>query len=251
MKKINGWERTRNLFDPASTKPFKLSRSRLENFVKCPRCFYLDRRLGIEQPGFPPYTLNSAVDHLLKKEFDLYRTKRQPHPIMQDFKVDAYPFSHPLFDEWRETFKGIQYHHKETNFILFGAVDDLWINTKKEIIVVDYKATSTTGAVTIDTESRQAYKRQMEIYQWLLRKQNLNVSNTGYFLYCNADKAKPLFEGRLEFKMELIAYEGNDNWVENVIREARQCLESDILPAYGQHCEHCQYQQSFKDPSIQ
>jgi len=34
------------LFDPRSDKPFVLSRSKVELFIDCPRCFYLDRGLG-------------------------------------------------------------------------------------------------------------------------------------------------------------------------------------------------------------
>ena len=41
----------KHLFDPDSTEPFKLSRSGLELFHDCPRCFYLDKRLGIGRPG--------------------------------------------------------------------------------------------------------------------------------------------------------------------------------------------------------
>ena len=67
---LQSYKRVRNLFNPKSASVYRLSRSRLENFVNCARCFYLDRRLGIEVPPIPAFTLNSAVDHLLKKEFD-------------------------------------------------------------------------------------------------------------------------------------------------------------------------------------
>lgn len=65
-------QRTRNLFDPKSDKPYKLSRTRLENFIRCPRCFYLDRRLGIDRPSMPGFTLNIAVDALLNKKCTRY-----------------------------------------------------------------------------------------------------------------------------------------------------------------------------------
>jgi hypothetical protein len=52
------------LFDPRSDKPFALSRSKVELFIDCPRCFYLDRRLGIGRPPGFPFNLNSAVDAL-------------------------------------------------------------------------------------------------------------------------------------------------------------------------------------------
>ena len=72
--------RTRNLYQPGDAKPFRLSRSKLELFMNCQRCFYLDRRLGIGQPPRFPFNLNSAVDFLLKKEFDDYRARQAPHP---------------------------------------------------------------------------------------------------------------------------------------------------------------------------
>ena len=129
---------------PASSAPFKLSRSRLEDFINCPRCFYLDRRLGVEQPPGFPFTLNSAVDALFKKEFDIYRKKQQPHPLMAEYGVDAVPFSHPELDAWRENFKGIQFHHKPANLLITGAIDDLWVNPKGELIIADYKEASTS-----------------------------------------------------------------------------------------------------------
>ena len=156
----NGY-RTKNLFSPDSTEPFKLSRSKIELFIDCPRCFYLDRRLGVSRPPGFPFTLNSAVDHLLKKEFDIHRAQGSAHPLMRAYKVDAVPLKHEMMDEWRENFKGVQFLHRPTNLVITGAVDDVWINDAKELMVVDYKATSTTGEITLDSEYRQAYKRQM------------------------------------------------------------------------------------------
>ncbi|MDH5512470.1 MAG: PD-(D/E)XK nuclease family protein, partial [Gammaproteobacteria bacterium] len=143
-------KRSRNLYEPG--KPFKLSRSKLENFLNCPRCFYVDRRLGIGQPSGPPFNLNSAVDHLLKKEFDRYRSLGKPHPLMQEHGIDAVPYADVRLTEWRENFKGVTHFHAATNLTISGAVDDLWINPKGAISVVDYKATSKDSEVNLDAE---------------------------------------------------------------------------------------------------
>jgi hypothetical protein len=105
----------KKLFDPSSTEPFPLSRSKLEFWIKCPRCFWLDRRLGISPPGLPSMMLNRAVDVLLKAEFDAYRARAIPHPIMQEHGIDAVPFAHPDLDVWRSNFKGIRLLHKPTS----------------------------------------------------------------------------------------------------------------------------------------
>jgi len=63
------------LFNPNSEEPFVLSRSRIDNFIECERCFYLTNKIGIARPPSFPFNLNNAVDELLKNEFDVYREK--------------------------------------------------------------------------------------------------------------------------------------------------------------------------------
>ena len=203
-------KRTKNLFDPKASEPFKLSRSKLDLFLECPRCFYLDRRLGVGRPPGFPFSLNSAVDTLLKKEFDIHRAKGSVHPLMKAYGVEAVPFNHEEIDEWRENFKGVQFHHEMTNLIITGAIDDVWINPQKELLVVDYKSTSKEGEVTLDADWQIGYKRQMEIYKWLLRQKGFKVSKTGYFVYVNGRTDLEAFDGRLEFDVKLIPYQGDD-----------------------------------------
>lgn len=233
--------RRRNLFDPQSKEPFKLSRSKIDAFLKCPRCFYLDRRLGISQPQGPAFTLNSAVDTLLKKEFDTHRANGVSHPLMKHYGIDAIPFQHEKLNEWRENFVGVQYHHKPTNFIITGAVDDIWVDKNNNLIVVDYKSTSTPKEISLDDKWKESYKRQMEIYQWLLRNNGFSVSDTGYFVYCNGKTDCAAFDGKLEFHIQLISYKGDDSWVEKTILDMHKCLLNDTLPAPKDDCDYCQY----------
>jgi len=239
-------KRTRNIYDPSSDKPFKLSRSRLENFIRCPRCFYLDRRLGLDKPGMPGFTLNLAVDALLKKEFDIYRAKGEPHPLMIEHNVNAIPYSHPDLGIWRENFKGLQHLHEPTNFLITGAIDDVWVTPDKTLIVVDYKATSKKGKVSLDDEWKEAYKRQMDIYQWIFRKMGFTVADLGYFVYANALKSPDRFDATLTFDIQMIPYEGNDEWVEPAIIDAHKCLNADDLPECAEGCEFCEYRRNMR-----
>ena len=84
--------KTKNLYTPHTEKPYRLSRSSIESFTGCPRCFYLEKRMGVEPPSGLPFNLNSAVDALLKKEFDVYRERKEPHPLMTQYKIDAIPY---------------------------------------------------------------------------------------------------------------------------------------------------------------
>jgi CRISPR/Cas system-associated exonuclease Cas4 (RecB family) len=230
------------LFDPDAPAPFALSRSKVELFVECRRCFYLDRRLGIARPAGFPFNLNSAVDALLKREFDRYRAERQPHPLMLEQGLAAIPHAHPQLDQWRNNFRGVRAHHARSNLELFGAIDDLWLDQRSgEAIVVDYKSTSKSGEVSIDADWQMSYKRQMEIYQWLLRQQGLAVAHRGWFVYCNARRDLMRFDARLEFSIKLIPYDGDDAWVEGTLVAIRQILSAPQPPALDPRCEYCRY----------
>ena len=237
--------RTRNIFDPKSSEPFKVSRSKIDLFLNCQRCFYLDRRLGIGRPPGFPFSLNSAVDALLKKEFDIHRTAKTAHPLMEKYGVDAVPFEHEQMEEWRDSLRrGIQFFHKKTNLLITGGVDDVWVNPSGELIIVDYKATSKNGEVSLDADWQIGYKRQMEIYQWLFRKNGFKVSDTGYFVYCNGDTDKEAFDGKLEFDIRLISYAGDDSWVEQAISDAHECLKAGEIPEAAADCDYCNYRRA-------
>lgn len=242
---MNYWRERSQPYRVGQKTPFKVSRSKIELFKQCPRCFWLDVRLKITQPSGPPFNINKAIDELFKKEFDSYRTKGEPHPIMAEYEVQAIPFAHEKLDEWRETFIGVQAPHEPTNLLVFGAVDDLWVNPDGEVIVVDYKATAKDREVDINAGWQISYKRQMEVYQWLLRQNGLTVSDTGYFVYTNGRMDVDGFFDRIEFKTKVIPYKGNDSWVEPTLLQMKQCMDGDMPPMgesiMGGPCEFCTY----------
>ena len=233
---------------PEKKDLYKLSRSKVDFFLNCPRCFYMDRRLGIVQPPGFPFNLNSAVDNLLKNEFDYYRNLQKPHPYIERLGLNAVPFQHEKLDKWRHNFSGVVYQHEALKLHLFGAVDDIWINLdSEELIVVDYKATSKNSEVNLDADWQIGYKRQMEFYQYLLRNNGFKVSDTGYFVYCNGIKDKDRFDEKLDFKISLLDYKGNDNWIEKTLENLVKLLNEDQIPNYSSECKHCDYQKKLND----
>lgn len=247
MSKYYNSNRTRNLYNSNSPELFRLSRSKIDLFLNCPRCFYLDRKLGVAQPPGYPFSLNSAVDKLLKKEFDIHRADRTTHPLMKEYGIDAIPLSHEKIDEWRDSLRaGITFKIDGENVVITGGVDDVWINPDGEFIIVDYKATSKDAEVTLDADWQIGYKRQMEIYQWLFRQNGFKVSSVGYFVYCNGNTDKKAFDGKLEFEIKVIPYEGDSSWVEKTILDAIECLKGETLPESGEDCDFCKYRQATK-----
>ncbi len=223
---------------------WRLSRSKIGLFTECPRCFYIDNKLGTGRPPGFPFNLNSAVDALLKKEFDIHRNGKTAHPLMEQYGLDLVPFQHKDINIWRENFKGIEVRHKPTSFTVSGAVDDVWVSPKGELHIVDYKSTSKDEKIeALDKDWHDGYKQQMEVYQWLFRHNGFTVSDTGYFVYANASKDKKAFDGQLEFEVTLVPYKGNDSWVEPTLLKIKECLDSNKLPAVGDGCDYCVYRE--------
>lgn len=240
--------RSRNIYTPNDEKPFKLSRSKVDSYLNCKKCFYIDRRLGVGQPPGFPFNINSAVDELLKKEFDIFRKEGSAHPYMAETHKNLIPYQSEELDNWRENFKGVQYLHEETNLLLTGAVDDVWFDLDtEELVVVDYKATSKNDEVSLDAEWQISYKRQMDFYQWLLRQNGFRVSNDGYFVYCNGDKSLPKFEEKIQFKVSILKYTGSTDWIEPTIVEIKNTLDSDVLPLSNEDCSYCIYTEDRKN----
>jgi CRISPR/Cas system-associated exonuclease Cas4 (RecB family) len=225
---------------------WKLSRSKIDFFIECPRCFYIDNKLGTKRPGMPSFNLNIAVDELFKKEFDTYREKGESHPIMKEYSVDAVPFAHKDLNVWRDPFEGITHLHASTGLLVSGGIDDVWQDTEDKLIVVDYKATSKEGRILTlsDSSWEDQYKRQIGVYQWLFTQNGFNVQKTGFFVYANALKNRDAFNDTLQFDTTLVPCEGDLSWIEPTLEKIKVCLESDTYPESGPNCEYCPYREA-------
>ncbi len=244
-------QRIRNMYDPEDSKQFKLSRSKLGDYFRCRRCFYFDRKLGVAQPPGYPLSLNGAVDELLKKEFDRYRELEQPHPLCIENKINAIPFKHKDIDKWRDALHGgLQYKVPGTNITVTGAPDDIWVDQATgQLIVVDVKATANSidEVESLEALWKAGYQRQVEVYQWLLSKNNFDVSPRAYFLYCDARVDVGSFDNKLDFTMKLVPYDGDSSWVEPRVMEAYECLQSEDFPSSNKDCRHCSYVEQVKE----
>ena len=225
---------------------WKLSRSKIDFFMECPRCFYLDNKLGTKRPGFPSFNLNIAVDELFKKEFDVHRKAGTQHPIMTKYGIDAVPFEHAELDDWRENFVGIMHTHEPTGMTISGAVDDIWVLPDNKLVIVDYKSTSKDGKIESlgDSPWEKQYARQLGVYRWLLEQNGFEVTETGYLVYANADKSLDAFDDKLVFDTTVVPVEADASWIEETLEKIKKTLDSDALPASGDWCEYCPYREA-------
>ena len=171
LVKATGITDSWRMYKPNQNKDFKISRSRFDDFMTCPRCFYLKVNKGFMSPSTPGWTLNTLTDTLLKKEFDECREKQIPHRIMTKYNLEhLVPYASEkikdkngndklLIDEWRDSLHyGIKHRFKDTNIILQGGVDDVWFNTKSnELVIADYKSQHKKEGVSQETYFEDPY----------------------------------------------------------------------------------------------
>lgn len=211
----------------------KLSPSSLNLFLECPLCFWLDKRQGIRRPPPYPYALNSAVDILLKEEFDSYRTKGEFHPLLSSNNISAKLFSdQQLLNKWRNNFEGIRYYDPKLDATLFGAVDDILEFPNGELAPLDYKSTGSSHV--------KIYKRfqlQMDIYSYLLEKNNYITQGKGYLAFYIVNK-KDGFGNRLPFKQELRILKTDHSYVPNLFKKAIEVLRKEDPPIHSDDCQH-------------
>ena len=236
-----------SVYQRDSNERFKISRSKFSNFIDCERCFYLERVKGLKDPSMPGWSLNSAVDELLKKEFDQYRKLQKPHPFIVKNKLKLIPFKHEKMDYWRDALRGgISFLDEDTNLEIHGGVDDIWFDTDKhELVVVDYKAQSKEGEVEteeyLENKYHQGYKIQMDIYVYILRQMKFKVSDTTYFLVCNGLKTRDKFDAMLHFDLKLVPYNTDISWVKHKIIKMKKILDAKEVPDLNKTCEKCMF----------
>ena len=87
-------------------------------------------------------------------------------------------------------------------------MDDIWQKKNGDLVIVDVKATSRNNFDWLETfnkyEYAKAYKRQLEMYQWLFKKNGFPVAKEAYLLYFNGKKNEEFFNNQLNFDLHLI-----------------------------------------------
>jgi len=221
--------------------PIQLSPNSLNLYFECPLCFWLSKRHGIKRPQPFPYSLNLAMDFLLKQEFDDYRKRGERHPLLVENNINARLFQdQALLNEWRSNLEGIRYYDEELKATLFGAVDDILEFDRGELAPLDYKSTGSSVPKVYDR-----FQLQMDVYTYLLEKNGYLTPRKGYLAFYVVDKENG-FKGNLPFRKELHEITTDPSYVHNVFTEAVSLLREDIAP---QHSPDCRFGQWFEQSS--
>lgn len=219
----------------------QLSPNSLNLYLECPHCFWMEKVAGIRRPPPYPYALNSAVDALLKEEFDAYRRRNEPHPLLVQNNIPAKLFGNQkLLDRWRDNFKGIRYVDPVLNATLFGAVDDVLEFDGGKLAPLDYKSTGSKVANVYDR-----FQLQLDTYTFLLEKNGYPTTRKGYLAFYIVDKDKGFID-RLPFRKEIHEIETNPSDVYETFKDAVTVLRADAPPPHSQDCPFGRYVMGIK-----
>lgn len=212
-------------------KSIQLSPNSLNLFLECPQCFWLDKNLGIKRPPPYPYALNSAVDSLLKEEFDTYRAKNLPHPLLKENNIKAHLFGNQkLLNQWRNNFAGIRFFDPDLQATLFGAVDDVLEFEDGKLAPLDYKSTGSSAANVYDR-----FQLQLDTYTFLMEKNGYQTPRKGYLAFYIVDKSRGFID-RLPFRKEVVEIETNPSDIYEIFKDAVAILKLPQPPPHSQDC---------------
>ena len=138
-----------------------------------------------------------------------------------------------LMKIWQSNFKGIQWEDPETSVILRGAVDEMLIKNGK-LIVLDFK----TRGYPLKEDTHEHYKDQMDIYNFLLRKNNYQTEEYTYLIFYHPHKVYA--DGHVCFNTDLIKIKVNIKNAENIFKKALKVLAGK-MPKADEDCEYCKY----------
>ncbi len=216
--------------------PYKLSPTSINLMLDCPRCFWLQLVKGIQRPkGIFP-SLPSGMDKILKQHFDSFMEKGELPP---EIKAHGLTNGYKLFEDkaqldiWRSNFKGIQYTDKTSGILLRGAVDNI-LSKGKKLIVLDYK----TRGYPLKEDTHEHYQTQMDIYNFLLRKNGYETEEYAYLLFYYPNKVLP--DGEVLFDTKMIQIHTNPKNGEKIFKEAIRILDGET-PGAREGCKYCEW----------
>ena len=214
---------------------YKLSPSSINLMLECPRCFWLQLVKGEKRPETPFPSLPSGMDKVLKEHFDRFMEKGELPPELKE--QECANDGCKLFNDkeklkiWRSNFKGIELLDKKSNILLHGAIDNLLIKGKK-LIVLDYK----TRGFPLKEDTHEHYITQMDIYNFLLRKNGYETEDYTYLLFYYPNRVTET--GEVIFDTNLIKIKTDSKRGEKVFKEAIKALQGNE-PKPNKECGFC------------
>lgn len=217
-------------------KQISLSPSKLNLFLECPLCFWLSEVKNIHRPKGVVPSLPGGMDILIKKYFDKYRALGESPPEIKE-KVKGKPLGLDLLKKWRHWKTGLRYEDKKLNAILYGALDECFVD-KDIYIPVDYK----TRGFDLIEDPRKYYQTQLDCYALFLESNGYKHASFGYLIYYIPKEIQE--DGLVRFTIEPIKIETDPKRARAIFEEAVKLIRGP-QPESHSECEYCAWGNDF------
>ena len=236
----------KKLYSINSSRPFKLSRTKIDLFFECRKCFFLDQKLGIKRPHGTPLVLSNRIVDDFKKELNVCRVEKNIHSKVEELNKNLVPINHNKLEEWKSSFKGASFLDDSTNLLIFGIIDDIWLDrsTNKNHCVI-IKSNSKKNQMSYEN-IWPGYWRQLSLYSYLLSKNLLQMSSTGILVFINTPTSINQIENRKNFNLNIFEKILDFDWIEPTIKEISKTLNKEIPPESSKKCKYCNYYYNIK-----
>jgi len=237
--------KTRRASLPKSPKPGSanvgekrvwLSATAIESMNRCPRCFWLEKHMGIRQPEGIVSRLANRFDIVIKKYFDLYRAGGDLPPLIHG-QVEGrlqYPFQEKYWYRIPDSIGGGKYG-------FYGKLDECLVRSDGRYTPVDHKTASSDPNTK---ELIPAYQFQLNSYAFLLEHNGRPTTGIGHLIYFFPDHGEKLHDG---FPMQITVktLKTDPSAVMPRLTAAIELLEGP-MPQKNPGCNFCEYVEKVK-----
>ncbi|MEK6932881.1 MAG: PD-(D/E)XK nuclease family protein, partial [Nanoarchaeota archaeon] len=168
--------------------------------------------------------------------FDRFRDNNKLPPELKELKDIKLFEDKELLKTWRNNLKGIEFYDEENDVLLHGAVDNILSNNGK-LIVLDYK----TRGFDLKKDTAHHYQDQLDIYNFLLRKNGYETENYAYLLFYLPEQV--METGEFKFKNELVKMKIDINHAEYLFKRAIKIIKGE-MPEPGEKCTFCKWREN-------
>jgi hypothetical protein len=121
---------------------------------------------------------------------------------------------------------------------LHGAIDNILVKGKK-LVVLDYK----TRGFPLKDDTHEHYILQMNLYNFLLRKNGYDTEDYSYLLFYHPKEV--VETGEVIFNTDLIKVKTSAKEGERIFQEAIKLINSEE-PECSENCEYCKWGENDK-----
>ncbi len=215
----------------------RLSKSQLDKFVDCPRCFWLGQRHKLKQPDMISSKVWKGVERVTIAHYDAHRqAKTTPYNLVGYVPAGAIPLQRDAegMKALRYWGKGLPF--KVDNVLVTTALDDMleWCAEPGGIryAVIDYKSKS---RLTDEESTADLYQNQADVFDLAANVNGLQTDGVVYFDYWSPISVEgaepPAGPGDTGFTMQkwasqVVELKVDHTRIKKLVLAAAACIES-------------------------